>query len=185
MHIQQLSGSTTGRLEGLIALLLLGFVLFSVSPSYAQVPLPQSTLIPTDPGTGPADRNVPFLAWHEDLSAVGYVEREYQLSGLANIYSYVNNTAQSPAVRVATANRPYTTRILVRRPKTGRKFNGVIYLEILNATARYDGAPMWNLTYESIIASGAICDRAAFASVDASSVGQVPRGAAPQNRATP
>lgn len=155
MLSQQLSGST-GRLRRISRLAVLGVILTSVSPSHAQLaPLPQSTLMRTDPGTGPTDRNVPFLAWHEDLAAVGYAEREYQLSGLANIYSYVDNAAQSPAVRVATANRPYTTRILVRRPILRRKFNGVIYLEILNATARYDGAPMWNLTYNSIIASGA------------------------------
>lgn len=155
MQAQQLSGPRTGRLEYLMQLVILCALSFYACSSHAQIPLPQSTLIPVDPGTGPTDRNVPFLAWHEDLATVGYVEREYQVSGLANIYSYVNDAAQSPAVQVATANQPYTTRILVRRPTSARNFNGVIYLEILNATARYDGAPMWNLTYKSIIASGA------------------------------
>jgi len=145
----------TRRLDGLLTGSILTVLLVYASVGHAQVPLPQSIRIPTDPGTGPADRNVPFLAWHEDLSTAGYVEREYQVSGLANVYSYVNDAAQSPEVQVATANQTYTTRILVRRPKGGRKFNGVVYLEILNATARYDGAPMWNLTYKSIIASGA------------------------------
>lgn len=132
-----------------------GALLAFATALQAQVPLPTVTYLPTDPGTGPTDRNVPFLAWHEDLSRVGYVEKEYQLAGLANRYQYIDNATQSPAVQVAQAGQPYTTRLLVRRPATRAKFNGVVYLEILNATARYDGAPMWNLTYPSMIADGA------------------------------
>jgi len=136
-------------------LVAVGSVCLCTAAAQAQVPLPESVFLDTDPGTGPEDRNVPFLAWHEDLSVDGYVEREYQLSGLANTYAYTDNAAQSPEVQVAIANQPYITRILVRRPNSAQKFNGVIYLEILNATARYDGAPMWNLTYKSIMAEGA------------------------------
>jgi len=38
----------------------------------AQVPLPEAVLLPTDLGTGPADRDRPFLAWHENLGVDGY-----------------------------------------------------------------------------------------------------------------
>ena len=45
--------------------------------------------------------------------------------------------------------------MIVRRPINLKNFNGVVYLEFMNATAGYDGSPHWNLTYESIIADGA------------------------------
>lgn len=154
-HIFHLFESACDRYISLVSISLLCSLQICIAGAQAQVPLPDSTFLATDPGTGPSDRNVPFLAWHEDLAAYGYVEREYQLAGLANVYSYADNAAQSPKVQVAAANQPYTTRILVRRPALKRKFNGVIYLEILNATARYDGAPMWNLTYRSLMADGA------------------------------
>jgi hypothetical protein len=54
--------------------------------AYAQVPLPTVKILTTDPGTGPEDRDMPFLAWHEDLTTDGYEEIELQLSGFANIY---------------------------------------------------------------------------------------------------
>ena len=139
------------------------FLLFTLSCftsfAYAQVPLPTVKILTTDPGTGPEDRDVPFLAWHEDLTADGYEEIELQLSGFANIYDNQgadnDEVNQSPVPVAISSGNPYTTRMLLRKPANEEDFNGVIYLEILNATARYDGAPMWNLTYPSIIADGA------------------------------
>lgn len=121
----------------------------------AQVPLPAVQLLPHDPGTGPEDRNVPFLAWHEDLGPQGYVEQELLLSGTANVYAYSDEAAQSTDVAVASSGQPYVTRLLLRFPENPADFNGVVHLEILNATNRYDGAPMWNLTYPSIMKDGA------------------------------
>jgi hypothetical protein len=125
------------------------------SLAHAAVPLPNVQLLTSDPGTGPADRDVPFLAWHEDLSLDGYVEQEILMSGEANTYVYTDEANQSTQVEVASSGHAYTTRVLLRHPANPDDFNGVVYLEILNATARYDGAPMWNLTYPSIIAKGA------------------------------
>ena len=122
----------------------------------AAVPIPETQPLPYDPGTGPEDRDVAFLAWHEDLSLDGYREDEILMSGTANVYEYIDDAAQSPlATPTADPAAPYTTRVLIRRPQNAADFNGVVYLEILNATARYDGAPMWNLTYPSIVADGA------------------------------
>ena len=47
-----------------------------------------------------------------DLAALGYVEEEFFVSGAANVYDW----AADGALTVKTANAPYTTRILVRRP---------------------------------------------------------------------
>jgi hypothetical protein len=143
------SGITTLRLLGTLVLLC------SLSAN-ATVPIPTTQMLPYDPGTAPENRDVAFLAWHEDLSADGYIEEEALMSGTANVYEYIDNAAQSPAVQPsAEPAGAYTTRMLIRRPKNAADFNGVIYLEILNATARYDGAPMWNLTYPSIMDDGA------------------------------
>jgi hypothetical protein len=156
----------------------------------AAVPLPTTQLLETDPGTGPEDRNVPFLAWHEDLTAVGYIEEEILMSGVANAYTYADEAAQSPAVTPSGSTSPYTTRVLIRRPQNARDFNGVVYLEILNATARYDGAPMWNLTYPSVIADGAAWVGVTYSDTTAAFMRDIwgttnfpaPQGAQPRNR---
>jgi hypothetical protein len=165
-------------------------VFFLTTMVNAQVPLPNVSYMPTDPGTGPEDRDVPFLAWPGNLTADGYVELEYKLSGLANIYKNVSEESTSPEPVVDVAGQPYTTRMLVRRPVRHKDFNGVIYLEILNATARYDGAPMWDQTYESIIADGAAWVGVTYSETSAAFMRDTwgtdafpaPAGAQPRNR---
>ncbi len=137
--------------------LILSLLLTVASAALAlpTVPVPGATPLPYAAGTGPEDRDVPFLAWHDDLSVEGYTEQEVLVSGQASTYEYVDPAAQTTDVRVATSGHAYTTRLLLRHPRDPADFNGVVYMEILNATARYDGAPMWNFTYPSIIADGA------------------------------
>ena len=104
-------------------LLVLAVTVFSVSQAVraaSGVPLP--TVIGPLPVT---DTSYPFgAADHtmvpEDLSKVGYVEEEYLVSGTANVYTW---PAPGPAV-VRTANAPYTTRMLVRRPAQRGHFSG-------------------------------------------------------------
>jgi hypothetical protein len=125
------------------------------TPVFAQVaPVGVATTkLPIVPG--PAEtRSTPFLAWYQDLSKVGYVEEEYLVSGNANIYEYVDNVAQRPEVRVATPDVPYVTRILVRRPINPARFNGTVFVDVLNATAGWDGDAIWYGTYEYIVRSG-------------------------------
>ena len=64
----------------------------------------------------------------EDLANAGYVEEEYLVSGLANVYDW---PAAGPAV-VRTPNAPYTTRILVRRPQNPSSSSGNAIVEMLN-----------------------------------------------------
>jgi hypothetical protein len=124
------------------------------SPTAAQVRLPVTEFLPVSDGT-PEQRSIPFGAWITDLSADGYVEQEYLVSGQANIYDYVDEAARSPVVEVTVADRPYTTRILVRRPRTSEEFNGTVYLEVLNPTFGFDVDLMWDFTFRSIIDAGA------------------------------
>src|SRR5688572_13760173 len=55
-----------------------------------------------------------------DLAKAGYVEEEYIVSGNANIYG---RDAQGN-ITIKTADAPYTTRILVRRPGNAAQFSG-------------------------------------------------------------
>ncbi len=116
------------------------------------VDLPSTQLVPVVPGT-PETRSTPFIAWSKDLAEVGYVEEEFLVSGGANIYEY--SSPPSAAVQVRDADVPYTSRILVRRPLDVKRFNGTVYLEILNPTAGWDGDPTYQMTHEYQIREGA------------------------------
>jgi len=126
--------------------------------------LPTTQILPVVPGDEET-RSTPFIAWFQDLPAQGYVEEEYIVSGAANIYGYVDDSSQRPEVEVLTPDVPYATRMLVRRPahcggnrhghSACRKFNGTVYVEVLNATAGWDGDPIWQSTHEYMIREGA------------------------------
>ena len=64
-------------------------------------------------------------SWH-DLGSFGYVQREYLVSGTAR------------ALDGTTA--PYTTRIIVFRPRTEERFNGSVMLDWVNVTAQFENA---------------------------------------------
>jgi len=116
----------------------------------AQTPLPKVTgPIVVTPGSFPflaADRNLQPV----DLKKKGYVEEEFIVSGTANVYDW---TADG-AVTAKTANVPYGTRILVRRPASSANFSGNVVVELLNAVRRVDWAWMWGYTQDSLIERG-------------------------------
>ena len=80
----------------------------------------------------------------QDLRKLGYVEEEYFFSGAANVYDW---PANGPAV-VRTANAPYTTRVLVRRPIDARRFSGTVVVEMLNPSNRMDLNIGWAISHE-------------------------------------
>lgn len=82
-----------------------------------------------------------------DLTKAGYIEEEYFISGGANVYDW----AADGAVTTKTANAPYTTRILVRRPRTG--FSGTAIVELLYPARRFDWSMMWGFSHDYIIDS--------------------------------
>ena len=83
----------------------------------SRVMVPQVTAMPITPQSYPfaaADHAMlPF-----DLARAGYVEEEYLISGTANIYDWGNDRA----LKVVTADAPYTTRLLVRRPRAANSY---------------------------------------------------------------
>ena len=119
------------------------------------VDVPVTTLLPVVPGDEET-RSAPFIAWYEDLGQYGYLEEEFLVSGDADIYEFVDDEAQSSAVRVREEGITYTSRLLVRRPAYPERFNGTLYLEVLNPTAGWDGDPIWQNTHDYVMRAGAV-----------------------------
>ncbi|MCZ2850514.1 alpha/beta hydrolase domain-containing protein [Modestobacter sp. VKM Ac-2978] len=106
-------------------------------------PLPSSD--ESHPFGGAAYQEVP-----EDLGAIGYTEEEFLASGTSNVYSWPED---APAV-VRTADAPYTTRVLVRRPADADDFSGNVVVEMLNPSNLFDLNIGWALAREEIIDNG-------------------------------
>ena len=83
----------------------------SVAPALAQVPTPSVTGPITGPG--PLYTGIMDLPQEGDLARVGYVAKEYFVSGTAN-------------------GAPYTTRIVVRHPSDARRFSGIVVAEAMH-----------------------------------------------------
>jgi hypothetical protein len=125
-------------------------VALAVPAAAAATPLPQvSAPLPVSATSypfGAADHEtVP-----EDLAKVGYVENEYLVSGKANVYDWPTT---GPAT-VRTADAPYTTRMLVRRPARGRHFSGNVVVEMLNPSNRYDLNIGWAMMHRQLVHNG-------------------------------
>jgi hypothetical protein len=120
----------------------------SVGPAVAGLPSVTGPIAQTATSYafgGAAHERVP-----EDLARVGYVEGEYFVSGRANVYDW---PAPGPAV-VRTADAPYTTRILVRRPAAGTRFSGNVVVEPLNPSNLFDLNLGWALMHEQLVRNG-------------------------------
>ena len=83
----------------------------------------------------------------QDLNKCGYVEEEYFVSGKANVYDF-DDTGK---VIVVTPDAPYTTRILIRRPRSKHDFSGNVIIEMMNSTILYDVDLMWMFCNEYFI----------------------------------
>ena len=86
-----------------------------------------------------------------NLEKVGYEEEEYLVSGEARVFDWPESAGAGPKV---LAQGPYTTRILVRRPRDDRRFNGTAIVEPLNPSTPVDLPIMWAESYAQIIADG-------------------------------
>ncbi len=112
-------------------------------------PIPDIEAVPTTEDSyafGAADHQlVP-----EDLSKKGYVEEEYLASGEANVYTW---PAPGPA-EVRTADAPYTTRVLVRKPARDQQFSGNVVVEMLNPSNLFDLNIGWAVAHEQMVENG-------------------------------
>jgi hypothetical protein len=109
--------------------------------------LPTLKLLPvtatSHPFNGAAWQNKPI-----DLAKHGYVEEEYLISGISNLYDWV---AGSDFATRVVASGPYTTRIMVRRPANTKTWSGCVVVEMMNASAGYDCTAIWSALWQSIL----------------------------------
>ncbi len=139
--------------QSAVILLLAGIFLISASfsaslsaqtPAFrAEGPLPSTAA--SYPFGGADHTRTP-----SDLKAVGYVEEEFLISGVANVYDW---PAPGPAV-ARTAGAPYTTRILVRRPAGRARFSGTVVVEMLNPSNLFDLNIGWAISNAQFVRHG-------------------------------
>lgn len=142
----------------LLTALVIGSTVSVTAPAAAAPPSPPPGGIPVPTVSAPlpvtAD-SYPFgAADHQlrpqDLRKDRYVEEEYLVSGKANVYTW---PGPGPA-EIRTADAPYTTRVLVRRPDSGKRFSGNVVVEMLNPSNRFDLNIGWAVAQRQIIANG-------------------------------
>ena len=86
-----------------------------------------------------------------DLEKYGYVEEEFIISGYANVYEY-HDVGLYPKIRCE--NGPYTTRILVRRPKDPLRQSDFAILEIFNYAGPDKAFAGWGFCGEYMLSRG-------------------------------
>jgi len=102
------------------------------------VTVPATTLLPRTAASHPfgaADAMQQPLR----LDTRGYVEEEYAVSGVAQVYGW----NADGTVSVRHRDLPYTTRILVRRPADPARFSGTVLVDIGNRGAGFDTFAVW------------------------------------------
>ena len=99
---------------------------------------------------GDASHDYPQLATQADLAGNGYVEEEFFFEGTANRY----DTPALATGAVAVSGLPYKSRMLVRRPRDGGKFNGTVVVEWLNVTSGYNLDALWQSSANYFMRSG-------------------------------
>ncbi|CAM3067569.1 alpha/beta hydrolase domain-containing protein [Prescottella defluvii] len=84
-------------------------------------------------------RSAPGTATSVDLTAAGYTEQEFFLSGTAAAYREDGPWESDGRWGVSEAGQaPYRTRLLVRAPKDPSRFNGTVVVEWLNVSGNID-----------------------------------------------
>jgi len=114
-----------------------------------QPPTVSGPIAMTTPLRSP-DHGYPYNATPIDLAKQGYVEEEFFLSGEANRYS----TPAGARGAVLDTNHSYTTRIVVRRPKSAARFTGTAIVEWYNVSQGHDGEFEWFQAYDHLLRSG-------------------------------
>lgn len=142
---------SSGRALGLLSVLLLGATL----PAAAQEARPQPVPVPKVAAVPITATSYPQLSASRQMEPIaldrhGFTEEEFFVSGTANVYDW----AASGDVTVKTADAPYTTRLLVRRPTEPARFSGNVIVEILHAPRGYDWMLMWSYSYTHFLERG-------------------------------
>ncbi len=139
------------RSRALLTALLLGL---SQGAALAQPAVP----LPTVRGPLPvSEASRPWLAASHtqtpvDLASLGWVEEEFLVSGSASVHDW----APGEGLLTVSANAPYGTRLLLRRPGDPARFNGTVVVELLNDARVYDWAFLWALSWQHFVDEGMV-----------------------------
>ncbi|WP_020647040.1 alpha/beta hydrolase domain-containing protein [Amycolatopsis balhimycina] len=139
--------------RALLVLLIVLLPTFAIPVAAAAADSPAVTAIPAGAGRGwPVSGAQGVL----DLASRGYVEEEYLLSGHADTFAQVGLWTDDGrwATRVDTTGNPYTTRLVVVRPRDAAKFTGTVVVEWLNVSFGVDIPVDFSQSYEHFVREG-------------------------------
>ncbi len=115
----------------------------------AQVPTP----IVEGPITAPGA--IFLQATSFDPAQVGYMEKEYFISGTASAFTNVGPLGLDGKWTVTpSVTASYRTRLVVFRPIDRKKFNGTVVVEWLNVSGGVDASPDWTQAHTALIRDG-------------------------------
>jgi hypothetical protein len=90
-----------------------------------------------------------------DLDAAGWVEEELTAEGTATSYRASGDLPADGTFEVEPdAEADYRTRIVVRRPRDERAFNGTVVVEWLNVSAGFDSPPDFGYLADELLRGG-------------------------------
>lgn len=87
-----------------------------------------------------------------DLAARGYVEEEFFVSGVGNVYDWETDGS----IKIRSSGLPYTTRILVRRPSNRDRFSGTVLVDMGNRAQTFDTFATWGQLQDHLLSNGHI-----------------------------
>src|ERR1700733_15394953 len=100
---------------------------------------------PPVPTVSAMEGDPPVLIPAYPLEAVGYVEQEFLVEGVARSFALAGERTSDGSWSVKEdAEAPYVTRRLVRRPADPAAFSGTIAVEWNNVSAGVDVSPDWS-----------------------------------------
>jgi len=136
-------------LSGMLAAQMLA-PMAAQSPTSPRVPNPTVSAVITG-GT----RGQPFGAFPPGQTPPGFVEEERFFSGTATSYAKVGEWTVDGAWSARPAgSAEYRVRMLVRRPTSPARFNGILVVEWLNVTAQAEGAADYTQMQEELVRGG-------------------------------
>ncbi|MET0295352.1 MAG: alpha/beta hydrolase domain-containing protein [Phenylobacterium sp.] len=132
----------------LLALIAACLALCMPAAAYAQAdsPIPNPAALPLRVFDPPAGAGKAYSA--DPKLPPSYVEQEYLVSGRANIYGH----DAAGRLVVEKADQPYTTRILVRRPRDRAKYSGVVIFDLMHPEA--GAATLWGFANDYVVRNG-------------------------------
>lgn len=89
-------------------------------------------------------------------ASAGFVEREFRMSGLARRYQAIGSMGSDGkwSVKTVSADTPYTTALIVRRPADPARFSGVVIIEWLNVSSGYSLDVDWAMSQDAFLREG-------------------------------